>query len=138
MATKSKENTGTVVVGIVVCDRWLNSFTNFFEDMGHRPSVTHSVERINNEENYSCGKCDQCLANGWTANCYWATPKEQARNRCDNRNITFNGVTQCLKDWATATGIHGTTLASRLDRGWPIEEALTTPARAIRHKSKKC
>ena len=35
--------------GIVVCDRWLNSFENFYEDMGDPPSLLHSLDRINNE-----------------------------------------------------------------------------------------
>lgn len=33
--------------GIKVCDRWLNSFENFLEDMGEPPTPKHSIERIN-------------------------------------------------------------------------------------------
>ena len=32
--------------GITVCDRWKNSFVNFCEDMGDRPSSNHQIDRI--------------------------------------------------------------------------------------------
>lgn len=102
--------------GIRVCDRWLNSFEAFFEDMGPRPSAAHSIERVDNNLGYS------------PENCKWATPDEQGKNRRCNVFLTFRGETLCLEDWARRLGISSTALRYRLGRWkWPLEKALTTP-----------
>src|ERR1700726_2519525 len=39
--------------GIRVCDRWIESFQNFYADMGQRPSDLHSIDRFpDNDGNY--------------------------------------------------------------------------------------
>jgi hypothetical protein len=54
--------------GIKVCNRWLESFNNFLEDMGEKPEGL-SIDRIDVNGNYE------------PSNCKWATRKEQTDNR---------------------------------------------------------
>lgn len=103
--------------GIKVCDRWINSFGNFFHDMGPVPSRKHSLDRINVDEDYH------------PDNCRWASYKEQANNATSNRMITYNGRTQTLAQWSDETGIGRTTISARISKyGWSVDKALTSPA----------
>ena len=64
--------------GIKVCSRWIDSFLNFYDDMGRRPEGK-SIDRINNDGDYT------------PENCKWSTPKEQRNNqRPRNRIINLN------------------------------------------------
>jgi hypothetical protein len=106
--------------GIKVCERWLNSFENFFEDMGQRPSKSHSLDRFpNNDGDYKPG------------NCRWATKLEQMSNKRSNRLIDYQGELLCLAEWARRTGIRAETITSRLKKGWSIERALSLPAKHV-------
>lgn len=100
--------------GIAVCDRWLNSFSNFLSDMGEKPEGL-SLDRINNDGDYE------------PANCRWADSKTQSRNRAGLRSITYDGETKLVSEWAEEIGIRNRTLKSRLDAGWSVERALGQP-----------
>lgn len=101
--------------GIKVCDRWRNSFNNFYEDMGKRPSSKHSLDRKNTNGDYS------------PDNCRWATSTEQLINRRIAHNLTYNGKTQIVSEWAKELGISQFTLRARIRYGWSVERILGTP-----------
>jgi len=68
--------------GVKVCQGW-HSFANFLQSMGERPEGL-TIDRSNKDEStkhYSCGHCDECVANGWVFHCTWATEQEQKINR---------------------------------------------------------
>lgn len=115
---KSRGYAGYGGRGIKVCDRWRESFENFLEDMGERPSTEYSIDRIDSDGDYEPG------------NCRWATRSEQSRNRNDNRILEFNGERMCLLDWARRYGMKKGTLHSRLSKGWTLRDALTQPVRS--------
>ena len=72
--------------GITVHERYLK-FENFLKDMGEKPAGL-TLDRIDNNKGYEPG------------NCKWSTHKEQNQNRRNTRNITYNGETHCLSEWA--------------------------------------
>lgn len=115
--------------GIRVCSRWIDSFDAFYEDLGQRPDGEYSIDRINNDGNYACGKCEDCHASGvFICNCRWATRDIQGRNRHNIRFIECDGESRALLDWARITGIDAETIWRRVTSyGWGAKEALTTP-----------
>lgn len=97
--------------GISVCKEW-SSFEVFFADMGHPPTPNHSLDRVENDSDYSKN------------NCRWATPTEQSMNRRVARLVSISGVTKPLTAWARELGLKPDTVFSRLAYGWTDYEAL--------------
>ncbi len=98
---------------IVMCQDWKESFDVFVKDIGPRPSLKHSIDRIDSNGNYE------------PSNCRWATSKIQNRNRRNNVLLTHNGKTQCMTAWAEEVGIAHGLIWVRLKMGWSTEEALS-------------
>jgi hypothetical protein len=101
--------------GIAVCKRW-EKFENFLADMGE-PPLGLTLDRIDNDKGYS------------PRNCRWATRRQQTYNSTTMLHITLGKKTKHLADWCRELGISKGTYHSRRQRGWGIEEALTTPIR---------
>lgn len=101
-------------VGMYMDKEWLD-FNKFCEDMGERPSLDYSIDRIDNSKGY------------YKENCRWATRKEQMNNTSSNKKITYNGKTMTQEQWGDYIGLNGTIICKRLKRGWSIEKSLTTP-----------
>lgn len=74
--------------GIRVCDRWLESFENFYADMSPHPGKGYSIDRIDNNGNYEPG------------NCRWATRSEQMNNTRKTVFCTDGNLTMTLSEWA--------------------------------------
>lgn len=91
--------------GITICDRWIDSFENFFADMGQKPSLRHSLDRIDNNGNYE------------PSNCRWADVDTQCNNKSTNRSLSYNGITMNLSQWARKIGITEQAFSKRL-RKW--------------------
>ena len=111
-------------------------FTNFLAAVGNRPSPKHTLDRIDNDRGYSCGQCDDCHSRGETANCRWATMKEQSLNKRNNRLVTFNGETKPVAAWAEQYGLPYHVLHRRIHKGWPAQRALNEPVEPRRSRAK--
>ena len=97
--------------GITICDEWLSSpqaFYDWVESIGGRPKG-YTLDRIDNSKGYS------------PDNCKFVSMHIQSRNKRSNIQITHNGVTKCLTDWALEYGINNETARSRYHKGYPFE-----------------
>lgn len=108
--------------GIVICERWLNSFQNFYNDMGPKPSSKHTLDRINNEGNYE------------PSNCRWSTSKEQNNNTRANLRFKYKGSLKTISEISSAENINYFTLYGRVvERNMSLSAALS---KEIRPKAK--
>ena len=101
--------------GITVCERWVNSFSNFLEDMGLAPSANYSIDRIDVNGNYE------------PSNCRWATWKEQAANRRNNIYIDFETRSLLFQRFGSSA-IYQRSLWRMKHKGMGIADAVFQPA----------
>lgn len=102
--------------GIRVCDRWINSFENFFADMGPRPSPKHKIERVNNYGNY----CPE--------NCVWETDHTQSRNKRNNHWLLIDGEILIAADVAKKLEVDKSGLCKYIRKAVLRKESLFTYA----------
>jgi hypothetical protein len=94
--------------GISICERWRESFSNFYADMGPRPEGT-TINRIDNDGNYE------------PSNCQWATDQEQQRNKRSNHRITAFGKTMLLTEWSAELGMSPALILYHMNKGKTLE-----------------
>lgn len=98
--------------GIVVCDRWKESFENFLDDMGIRP-LGLTIGRIDNDGGYS------------PANCRWETSEQQSNNKRNTIMVQGEPISLFCKK----LGLKASVVKARLKLGWSLEDSIRTPVR---------
>ena len=95
--------------GITVCERWRDSFENFYSDMGPKPSPKHSIDRKDNNGNYEPN------------NCRWSTKKEQALNKRNTvLGVLSDGSRVTVEEAAGILGLNENTIRTRIHLGIPL------------------
>lgn len=89
--------------GVSVCNRW-HDLQEFYADVSPLWVEGLQMDRIDTYGDYEPG------------NVRFITPKENQRNRRDNRLLQVDGVTKCAAAWAEDFGIRPTLLLQRIDR----------------------
>lgn len=114
--------------GITIFEPWINSFEEFFAEIGPAPSSVggerFSVYRINNDLGYEPG------------NVRWASHRTQANNRSNNVVFEIGGDRLTARQISDQYGIPHATLLNRLRLGWPIDRCVSQPIRAQRNNIK--
>lgn len=104
--------------GIYVCGEWRTGYLSFRDwALANGYADNLEIDRKNNDGPYSPDNCD------------WATRKTQTRNTRRNNNLTAFGETKCKTDWIADPRclVSDNCLRYRINKGWTIEAALTTP-----------
>ena len=104
--------------GIVMCDRWRDSFAAFIADMGPCPDGL-MLDRVDNDGPYA------------PDNCRWVDRGVQNMNRRSCVFVEAFGRRQTLTEWSRECGIKDGRIAKRLAAGWTPERALTHPVRTF-------
>ena len=101
--------------GITVCPAWMETFEQFWEDMGPTYKPGLELDRKDNDKGYS------------PENCRWVTRRVNSQNKRGARIVELNGRRTSLSDLSAQTGIRYTTLIYRIDHGCPSEFLLMRP-----------
>jgi len=90
------------------------SFEEFYATLGDHPGTGYSIDRYPNRSgNYAPG------------NVRWATLAEQNNNKRTNINITYDGRTQTLAQWAHEKQMSVPRLHWQYYQGWSYERMLS-------------
>lgn len=114
--------------GIGICDEWMGAdgYNNFIEWSymnGYKESLT--IDRIDNNKNYS------------PDNCRWISRTEQMNNTRNNVYFDYYGEMLTAPQIARLRNCDSHILKWRLENGWDLEEAINTPKKRYRKRSKE-
>ncbi len=86
--------------------------------VGPKPTSKHTIERIDTDGDYV------------PENVKWATRTEQNRNQRSNVNLTIDGETKTVSQWAQdpRCPVSQFTVYKRIFRGWSAERAVLEPS----------
>lgn len=100
--------------GIGICERWLESFENFYNDVKEGYKDNLSLDRYpDTDGNYE------------PSNFRWATFTQQQNNKRNNHILVFNGISATVAEWADIIGVKKGMLYRRLGLGWSVQDVLT-------------
>lgn len=105
--------------GITICKRWLDKkhgYANFLNDVGRAPTNRHTIDRMNNDKGYK------------PSNVKWSTRQEQALNRRASLSKYTGNLRLNFAKISASLGGRPNLVTHRLERGWSIERAISTPA----------
>lgn len=101
--------------GIDLCDEWevYENFEKWAKINGYTESL--QIDRIDNNKGY------------YPDNCHWVTSKINNQNKRCNINITHDGETKTVSQWASIYKINANTILARINiLGWDHERAIIT------------
>jgi hypothetical protein len=103
-------------IGIEMCKEW-DDFSIFLNDMGERPGIEYSIDRIDNTKGY----CKD--------NCRWILLRHQSRNRRNALTMMYYGIdmsaSQFYEEKIKPLGITYPAFSSRVKNKWEYEQLFT-------------
>lgn len=101
--------------GVRVCEEWkrYEAFRDWAISSGYDDTLT--IERIDSSGMYE------------PSNCKWIPKPDQGKNTSRIRYIEHNGKRMSLADWSKELGGGPNLVTTRLQRGWPEQDAVSIP-----------
>lgn len=101
--------------GIELHSAWADDFDTFRHDVGVAPASRARLDRVDRRRGYVPG------------NVHWATAPASPASRLNAHIIAVNGRLMTLAEMARVASLRPATLGWRINAGWTVERALSTP-----------